>query len=70
MRKKMLDENNNPHTAHTLNPVPFLLVNDCMKQAELKKGALCDIAPTILDIMEIDAPAAMTGTSLIMKKGN
>ena len=67
--EKMKDENNKPHTAHTLNPVPFLLVNDALKHAKLKKGALCDIAPTILDIMGVPQPAAMTGTSLI-KKGN
>jgi 2,3-bisphosphoglycerate-independent phosphoglycerate mutase len=65
--EKMRDDNNNPHTAHTLNPVPFILVNDRLKGAVLKQGALCDIAPTILQVMGIAQPVAMTGSSLIEK---
>jgi len=53
------------HTAHTLNPVPFLLLNEDFKLRD--KGILADVAPTVLDIMGIDQPKEMTGESLIMK---
>ena len=51
-----------PHTAHTTNPVPLILVG---KKAKLKPGRLADLAPTMLDIMGIEKPIEMTGTSLI-----
>ena len=51
-----------PHTAHTTNDVPLVLVG---KQATLKSGRLADLAPTMLEIMEIEKPAEMTGESLI-----
>ncbi|MBF0224739.1 MAG: 2,3-bisphosphoglycerate-independent phosphoglycerate mutase [Desulfobacterales bacterium] len=63
----MKDENGHPHTAHTLNPVRFILVDDSRKAISLRKGVLGDIAPTILEIMGIDKPEKMTGTSLIEK---
>ena len=53
-----------PHTAHTTNPVPLILVG---KKATLKPGRLADLAPTMLEIMGIEKPAEMTGTSLIDK---
>ena len=54
-------------TEHTTNLVPFCVVSK--KNLELKSsGKLCDIAPTILDLMEIEKPVAMTGQSLIAKK--
>ena len=62
----MADENGHPHTAHTLNPVPLILVDDTRKQASLAPGVLGDIAPTILDIMGIEKPELMTGRSLII----
>ena len=52
-----------PHTAHTTNPVPLILVG---KKATLKPGRLADLAPTMLDIMGIEKPAEMTGESLIV----
>lgn len=53
-----------PFTAHTTNPVPFLVIND--SDVELKNtGALCDVAPTILKILGIEQPKEMTGTSLV-----
>ena len=64
----MRDGRNRPHTAHTLNPVPFLLVNDRLKETALKKGILADIAPTILQLMGLEVPEAMTGSSLIKKQ--
>ena len=54
-----------PFTAHTTNLVPLILVN---RSAELVEGGkLCDLAPTLLDLMGIDQPAEMTGKSLIKK---
>ncbi|WP_372755777.1 2,3-bisphosphoglycerate-independent phosphoglycerate mutase [Labilibaculum sp.] len=52
-----------PNTAHTLNPVPCIWVTENTKK--LENGILADVAPTLLDIMEIDKPADMTGKSLI-----
>jgi 2,3-bisphosphoglycerate-independent phosphoglycerate mutase len=66
--EKMRDEKNKPHTAHTLNPVPLVLVNDDLKNAVLSKGILADIAPTILHLMGMEKPMAMTGRSLIVKE--
>jgi 2,3-bisphosphoglycerate-independent phosphoglycerate mutase len=53
-----------PHTAHTSNPVPFLLVGDQEQRPLRSGGALCDVAPTILALLGIEAPAEMTGTDL------
>ena len=66
--EKMIDyETGEPHTAHTTNPVPFILVNadDSIKLRE--GGALCDIAPTLLELMGLEQPEEMTGKSLIVK---
>lgn len=55
------------HTAHTTNEVPFLVIN-ADKDIQLRDGgALCDVAPTILDLMGIEKPEEMTGESLIIK---
>jgi 2,3-bisphosphoglycerate-independent phosphoglycerate mutase len=54
-----------PHTAHTLNPVPFILVNPPAEIGHLENGRLSDIAPTLLDILSLPKPASMTGHSLI-----
>ncbi len=62
----MADKNGHPHTAHTLNPVPLILVDDTRRQACLREGVLGDIAPTILEIMGIEKPELMTGQSLIL----
>ena len=62
----MADENGQPHTAHTLNPVPLILVDDTRRQAVLREGVLGDIAPTILEIMGIEKPELMTGQSLFL----
>jgi 2,3-bisphosphoglycerate-independent phosphoglycerate mutase len=65
--EKMIDyETGNPHTAHTTNPVPFIFVN--YGDVKLREGGcLADIAPTLLDIMELPQPAEMTGKSLIVR---
>jgi 2,3-bisphosphoglycerate-independent phosphoglycerate mutase len=57
-----------PHTAHTSNIVPFILVNDQMKDTVLREGGrLADIAPTMLQLMNLEKPKEMTGESLIKK---
>lgn len=63
--EKMLDASGSAHTAHTLHPVPLVLVDDSRRQMRLREGQLADIAPTILEIMGIKQPAEMTGRSLI-----
>lgn len=55
-----------PQTAHTTNPVPFIVVSNDEYKLE-KTGALCDIAPSILDILNIKKPDEMTGKSMIIK---
>ncbi len=56
----------NPHTAHTLNPVPLVLVDDSRKDVALKPGGrICDVAPTMLALLGIEKPASMTGVSLL-----
>ncbi len=54
-------------TSHTTFPVPLVYVSKDNTSAELKEGALSDIAPTLLDILEIEAPKEMTGSSLIKR---
>ena len=56
-----------PHTAHTTNPVPFILVNYDDAYTLREGGKLCDIAPTLLEIMGLPQPAEMTGKSLLIK---
>jgi len=57
-----------PHTAHTTNPVPAVLVNAPAEVAALEGGRLADVAPTLLDILGIKQPAAMTGKSLVVRR--
>ena len=61
----MINENGTPNTAHTTNLVPCFLLGKDIGKIELKNGKLADIAPTILDLMNITQPAEMTGQSLI-----
>lgn len=60
--EQMLDEAGGIHTAHTCDPVPFLL---CDKGVGLRNGMLADIAPTLLEVLGIEKPKEMTGESLI-----
>ena len=66
----MIDpETGGPHTAHTTNPVPVILVGG-PEGARLRDGGrLADLAPTVLELMGLDQPAAMTGESLIARCG-
>lgn len=64
---ELMAENGAPFTAHTTSPVPFVLIDENMKNAVLRKdGKLCDIAPTLLELMGVEKPEAMTGQSLIV----
>ncbi|MCC6317835.1 MAG: 2,3-bisphosphoglycerate-independent phosphoglycerate mutase [Gemmatimonadaceae bacterium] len=53
-----------PHTAHTTNPVPFVVVDPAGERALRSGGALCDVGPTILSMLGIDQPSEMTGRDL------
>ncbi|MCR4891639.1 MAG: 2,3-bisphosphoglycerate-independent phosphoglycerate mutase [Lachnospiraceae bacterium] len=57
-----------PHTAHTTNPVPFILVNYDPAYTLKEGGKLCDIVPTMIECMGMEKPADMTGESLLVKK--
>jgi 2,3-bisphosphoglycerate-independent phosphoglycerate mutase len=62
----MVDEHQERHTAHSLNPVPFVLVEGSTAGITLRQeGVLGDVAPTILDLWQMDKPAAMTGRTLV-----
>ena len=63
----MVDEHGGPHTAHTTDQVPFILVDDTRKGVNLRSGILADIAPTMLEILGLPKPIEMTGQSLIEK---
>jgi 2,3-bisphosphoglycerate-independent phosphoglycerate mutase len=57
-----------PHTAHTLNPVPLLYVNDADVAAKLRGGGrICDVAPTMLELVGLPQPTEMTGRSLLQR---
>jgi 2,3-bisphosphoglycerate-independent phosphoglycerate mutase len=59
-----------PHTAHTTNPVPFILADDEMKGRQLRPaGILADLAPTILELFDMNKPEKMDGSSLILPEG-
>ena len=57
-----------PFTAHTTLDVPIIIVN-APADVRLKNGRLSDVAPTMLDLMGLPAPAVMTGHSLIVREG-
>jgi 2,3-bisphosphoglycerate-independent phosphoglycerate mutase len=64
--EEMIDNRGEPQTAHTTDLVPFVLVGNGYEKIRLKTGgALCDVAPTILELLKIKKPAEMTGSSLI-----
>lgn len=60
----MINDDNSPNTAHTTNPVPFIMIDNDIKK--ISNGVLGDIAPTILELMNINKPQKMTGKSLIV----
>ena len=63
--EQMVDGGGQPHTAHTSDPAPVILVGEQLKTVELRDGILADIAPTLLELLGLPQPAEMTGVSLI-----
>ena len=61
----MINPNGSPNTAHTTNPVPVILVDP--EKKKISSGILGDIAPSLLDLMNVDKPDTMTQKSLILK---
>ena len=61
-------ETGEPFTAHTTNPVPFILVNYDKDYTLAEGGCLADIVPTLIEMMGMEQPAEMTGKSLLIKK--
>jgi 2,3-bisphosphoglycerate-independent phosphoglycerate mutase len=60
----MINEDGSPNTAHTLNPVPFFIIDKTWR-GKIQPGKLGDLAPTILTMMDLPVPAEMTGNILI-----
>ena len=66
--EQMIDyKTGEPHTAHTTNPVPIIVINGKNKIKLREGGILADLAPTMLDMMGLEKPAEMSGSSLIVK---
>lgn len=63
--EQMSDGKGHSHTAHTSNPVPLVLVDPQRPQRKLRDGILADLAPTVLELLELEQPEAMTGRSLL-----
>ena len=64
--EQMLDyKTGEPYTSHTTNPVPLIIYG--MENIQLNDGKLCDIAPTLLDIMGLAKPKEMTGESILIR---
>ncbi len=67
--EQMIDyKTGEPHTAHTTNPVPLILITENGNEKLKEDGKLADIAPTILELMNIEKPEEMTGESLLKKE--
>ncbi|MNJ69894.1 2,3-bisphosphoglycerate-independent phosphoglycerate mutase [compost metagenome] len=62
----VFDENGRPFTAHTTNPVPFIITDENVILRD--SGILADVAPTLLDLMGLPKPEEMTGTSMIASR--
>jgi len=63
--EQMSDGQGGAHTAHTSNPVPLLFIDPQQKGVTLRDGILADLAPTILQLLDVEVPEAMTGKSLL-----
>ncbi|MBQ3212078.1 MAG: 2,3-bisphosphoglycerate-independent phosphoglycerate mutase [Alistipes sp.] len=61
-----VNEDGSPNTAHSLNPVPIVVVSD--RVAKVEDGILADVAPTVLKLMGLEQPAEMTGKALVEMK--
>lgn len=69
--EKLYTESGSPDVSHTTNLVPFVLLDprNLNRPMQLRDGALSDIAPTVLDIMGIEKPIEMTGSTLVRQRG-
>ena len=66
--EQMLDpQSGQPHTAHTTNPVPLWWATQNPAGRTLNDGGLADIAPTVLELLELPVPGEMTGRSLLAR---
>ena len=65
--EQMIDEDGGPLTAHTLNPVHLILVDDKRRRARLEDGIFADVAPTMLDLLGLRPPREMTGRNLLSR---
>jgi 2,3-bisphosphoglycerate-independent phosphoglycerate mutase len=63
--EQMIADDGSPHTAHTLNPVCFIVAGKRFKETSVQNGILGDISPTILKALGLSQPDEMTGTPLI-----
>lgn len=63
---RMYEEDGSPFTAHTTNPVPFLVISKQYADCKLHEGRLADIAPTMLKILGLPKPESMSGESIIL----
>jgi len=61
---KAINADGSPNTAHTTNLVPLFLIDD--RSFRLRDGILADLAPTVLELLNIEKPAEMTGSSLLV----
>jgi 2,3-bisphosphoglycerate-independent phosphoglycerate mutase len=64
----MLEKDGSPHTAHTTNLVHCLYIAPDSDQLKMADGILADIAPTLLEMLGLPKPSAMTGSSLLRRK--
>ncbi len=62
---KARNADGSPNTAHTTNPVPIIILADGCKA--VRDGVLADVAPTLIDLLEMEKPAEMTGSSLLVR---
>ncbi|EDO43251.1 predicted protein [Nematostella vectensis] len=65
--EQMISEQGGPHTAHTTNRVPYIMTGGHKFRQFTHNAALCDVGPTVLDVMGLECPKEMTGTSLLQK---
>ena len=65
--ENMLTKDGKPHTAHTINPVPLILIGNDISNIELDNGSLADLTPTILELLNLNKPKEVTGNSLLRK---
>jgi 2,3-bisphosphoglycerate-independent phosphoglycerate mutase len=63
--EQLIDDDGGPLTAHTLNPVHLILVDDSRRSARLRDGIFADVAPTMLGLLGLDTPTEMTGQDLL-----